>query len=195
MRVQKTPGGKLLRRVQSELNCVKGAKGTTIKVVEKAGQKLTTGLKRKTRFGQSNVGCQFLVKCNVRGDRDCREARAVYQIICQTCQNHPQNPQKVVYIGTTGFTIHKRLLEHCQDLRLGHLRNALAKHSRVVHPDGNEEFGAEAVESQIRFNLERFISEAIRIENAKNEQGTTLMNQRGEWGHFGISRLQVVRDI
>ena len=53
----------------------------------------------------------------------------------------------------------------------------------------------ESVESQIRYNLERFISEAIRIEMAKNEQGTTLMNQKGEWGHFGISRLQVVRDV
>ena len=56
----------------------------------------------------------------------------------------------------------------------------MAKHCRVVHLDGNVEFSAEAVESQIRFNLERFISEAIRIENAKNEQGTTLMNQRGQ---------------
>ena len=195
LKVQNTPGGKLLKKVKSGLSQVQGAKGTTIKAVEKAGQRLTSGLKKKARFGQMNAGCQYLVKCNVRGDKDCREARAVYQIICQTCQNHPQQPQKVVYIGTTGFTMHKRLLEHCQDLRLGNLRNALAKHSRLVHPDEEAVFAAESVESQIRYNLERFISEAIRIEMAKNELGTTLMNQKGEWGHFGISRLQVVRDV
>ena len=142
LKVQNTPGGKLLKKVKSGLSQVQGAKGTTIKAVEKAGQRLTSGLKKKARFGQMNAGCQYLVKCNVRGDKDCREARAVYQIICQTCQNHPQQPQKVVYIGVTGFPIHKRLLENCQDLRLGHLGNSLVKHSRVVHSNEEPVFSA-----------------------------------------------------
>ena len=34
----------------------------------------------------------------------------------------------------------------------------------------------------IRYNLDRFILEAIEIEEAKNDANTNVMNSRSEWG-------------
>ena len=70
----------------------------------------------------------------------------------------------------------------------------MVKHREAYHPGENPEFEPESLESSIRFNLERFITEALLIEKAKHERGTLLLNQRGEWGHFGITRLQVAHD-
>ena len=55
-------------------------------------------------------------------------------------------------------------------------------------------FEGEALEGQIRFNLERFVSEALEIQMAKDDPNVQLMNQRGVWGHYGVTQLQVVTD-
>ena len=85
-------------------------------------------------------------------------------------------------------------MEHVLDLRSGQLRNAMVKHRQVHHPNESPVFESEALVSAIRFNLEHFIMESLLIEKAKNERGTLLLNQRGEWGHFGITSLRVTDD-
>ena len=103
-------------------------------------------------------------------------------------------PIKAIYIGRTGFTLHKRFMEHVSNIKTGQIRNAMVKHREDHHPRQNSEYEAESLETSIRFNMECFISEALLIEKAKHERGAPLLNQRGELGHFGITRLQVAHD-
>ena len=196
LKVHPTPGGKLQGEIRGKLDQTPGPFGGNLKVVEKGGQLITTGLKRTQRFGATNEGCQFLMKCMIRGDRDCRNARGVYQIICKTCQDHPDNPKSVLYVGTSGFTMHKRLMEHQGAIRGNYLKNAMAKHQRKVHQQDAQVpvFEAEPIMSSIKFNLERFVMEALAIEKAKSK-ADILMNQKGEWGHYGITRLVVATDV
>ena len=134
------------------------------------------------------------MKCFVSGDTDCRSGRAVYRVCCQTCQNDPEKPPNVLYIGTTGFLAHKRFLEHSAALRTASLKNAIAKHENMHHAQNRGEYVGEIIEGSIKFNLERFVTEAIQIEKAKRSADTMLLNQKGEWGHFGVTRLQVVNE-
>ena len=98
------------------------------------------------------------------------------------------------YIGTKGFLAHKRFLEHSAAVRNGVLKNAVAKHDRLHHnPDGGD-YRGEILEGSIKFNLERFVTEAVRIQKAKDDPEITLMNQKGEWGHYGITRVQVINE-
>ena len=164
-------------------------------MVEKGGQGITSGIQGPRRWGNVYDGCQYLLKCNVRKDKDCRVGRCVYKVVCKTCQDYPITLKEVVHIGTSGFSLHKRLVEHMADVRTGALRNAMAKHQQAAHdnPQGAV-FEGEALEGQNCFNLEGFVSEALEIQMAKDDPNVHLMNQRGEWGHYGITRLQIVTE-
>ena len=86
-------------------------------------------------------------------------------------------------------------MEHSAAVRNGVLKNAVAKHDRLHHnPDGGD-YRGEILEGSIKFNLERFVTEAVRIQKAKDDPETTLINQKGEWGHYGITRVQVINSL
>ena len=82
--------------------------------------------------------------------------------------------KKVVYIGNSGFSLHRCLVDHMADIRTGALTNAMAKHQEAKHdnPKGAV-FEGQALEGQICLNLERFVSETLEIQMAKDDQ----MNQ------------------
>ena len=44
--------------------------------------------------------------------------------------------------------------------------------------------------SGIKSNLRRYVTEAIRIEEAQ-QQGEGLMNARGEWGRVALRRIDI----
>ena len=93
--------------------------------------------------------------------------RAIYRIICKTCE--ARDGQKFVYIGTTGFSIHKRMMEHIYCARAKNVKNALGKHS-ALHHEGEigVEFETEILQGGMKYNLERFILEAIEIKEGRN---------------------------
>ena len=96
-----------------------------------------------------------------------------------------------VYIGTSGFSIHKRMLEHDYCAKRHSASNALGKHMSNCHPNEPANFVSELLQGGIRYNLERFILEALEIEEAKNTPGIHVMNSRSEWGGKGLPRIQV----
>ena len=100
---------------------------------------------------------------------------------------------KFVYIGTTGFSIHKRMMEHSYSARTKKVSNALGKHSALHHVGENVfEFVSEILQGGMKYNLERFIMEAIEIEEGRDNPEYTIMNSRSEWGGHGLPRIQVV---
>ena len=74
---------------------------------------------------------------------------------------------RYVYIGTSGFNIHKRMLEHESCARNHNTLNALGKHMNNCHQNENATFVTEILQGGIKFNLERLILEALEIEEAK----------------------------
>ena len=45
----------------------------------------------------------------------------------------------------------------------------------------------------MRYNMDRMILEAHKIEEATNDPEVALLNQRGEWGHRGLVRIMTTQ--
>ena len=157
------------------------------KLEEMGGNPITSMFPNKDQFG-GNTGCQFKTKCYIDESQDCRISRAVYRIECQSCL---EEERKFVYIGTTGFNIHKRSLEHVKSVRQKNQNNALAKHMSLYHSDEEANFVTTCISGGIKFNLNRFILEAIEIEEARLNPEIRVMNSRSEWGGKGLPRIVV----
>ena len=77
------------------------------------------------------------------------------------------------------------------EVRAKSQKNALAKHIRLAHDNTEAEFVTKCIKGGITFNLNRFILEALVIEDAKSDQNLNLMNSRSEWGGRGLPRITV----
>ena len=71
---------------------------------------------------------------------------------------------KTLYISTTGCSLHKRLNEHQTAIARQDKSNALAKHMMTNHQNQTADFCTKIVDEQ-KFNLQRFVSESLYIEN------------------------------
>ena len=190
MKIPCTPGSKLLNTVRQKSEGTKGPDGGSTKFVEMGGTPVTLNFKQ-TEYLVGQPGCQFAVKCFIKDDQDCRISRGVYRITCKTCE--VREGKKYVYIGTSGFSIHKCMLEHDYCAKSHSASNALGKHMTICHPNEPANFESEVLQGGIRYNLERFILEALEIEEAKNTPDLHVMNSRSEWGGKGLPRIQVTR--
>ena len=81
-----------------------------------------------------------------------------------------------------------------QCVRSQQISNALAKHVELFHTDDNAEFVTEVIKGNIKYNLERFIYEAVEIEAIRNDPDIYTMNSRSEWGGKGLPRVQIVQN-
>ena len=61
------------------------------------------------------------------------------------------------------------------------------------HKNEEATFSTEILQGGIKYNLERFILEAIEIEEARNNPDIVIMNSRSEWGGKGLPRIQVTQ--
>ena len=153
------------------------------------GHLITSGLAKSEQFGGPG-SCQMsrTNKCNVDVDMDCRTTRAVYRAECQRCVEE-QCVQQGVYIGTTGCTVHKRTLEH-QNQSKKMTNNPQSKHHWTAHPNSAPKFTTKIVKAGLKYNMDRFITESIQIEKAKDNPNWNLLNQKSEWGNSGLVRLR-----
>ena len=79
-------------------------------------------------------------------------------------------------------------------MRRGLLSNELFKHHSQVHQNQNlvpDYFRSRPVRGGMKFNLDRFILEAHKIDEASRNPNIKLLNSRAEWGQRGIPRLAV----
>ena len=82
-------------------------------------------------------------------------------------------------------------MQHIGAVRRGQDSNALAKHHKTKHRGQAPVHKTKILRGNIKFNLDRFILEAISIDDMKNVQNMNLLNQKSEWGHHGLPRLGI----
>ena len=61
----------------------------------------------------------------------------------------------------------------------------------IAHPAQQPEFRTKIIKGGFRWNLERNIFEALEIAQQSRNININLLNQKSEWGHQGLVRLQV----
>ena len=95
---------------------------------------------------------------------------------------------KCSYYGTSGHSGHKRASEHLNALQKKNLSYAMTKHFRIEHPEvdasrENNLIRFKIISSSIKFNLQRFITEAFTIEKMdKFKENVRILNSKTEWG-------------
>ena len=100
MKIPCTPESKLLSIMRQKSGMSRGPDGGTTKFVEMEGTPVSLNFPQRD-FLTGLPGCQF----SINDEQDCRVSRGVYIIVCQTCEE--REGVKYVYIGTSGFNIHK----------------------------------------------------------------------------------------
>ena len=188
LNVQCTPGASLKARVQKVMEKLRGPDNGLTKVIEESGISVMSGLKVSDPY--QNMGCQYPEKCSADGQTDCSVSRCVYLIQCMKCKVILPN-KKVLYTGTTGCTLHKRLTEHEKAVQRKQTDNALAKHMRLKHPGEAPQFSTSILDKQ-RYNLQRYVSESLYIEKYTLTENIEVMNSKTEWGRQKLTRIAIV---
>ena len=105
---------------------------------------------------------------------------------------------KSSYFGTSGHSAHKRALEHLNALRKGNTSYAITKHYMNEHPEVNlktqqDLMSFKVICPSIKFNLNRFITEALAIEKMESyRDNVKILNSKTEWGCGRLRRLAVI---
>ena len=199
LNVPSTPGGKLAAKLSDSLRGQKGPDGGTTKVVESGGSSISRGLTISDPF-KSNE-CPFNIKCCSSSNTDCTSARIVYRIDCNLCctQVDAESELKVSYAGTSGHSLHKRLLEHQASVFRGDGTSALAKHHKLKHGDipfiNKEEvsnlYTATVIKPRVKFNIQRYVAESLVIDKFNNDPNIELINSKSEWGNNRVRGLEM----
>ena len=94
------------------------------------------------------------------------------------------------YIGTSGFSNHKRVREHQQDVRNRRQQNSLYKHHALHHANREARFASRSVRKGINFTMYRYNTEALLIEESNQDPNLDILNNRSESGQRGVPRVQ-----
>ena len=150
LKVPSTPNSTLMNTLRSQVAATKGPDQGTTKFVEMGGLPISLLFPMKECLTGVKY-CQYALKCNISEEQDCRVSRGIYRIICKTCE--VRDGKKYVYTGTSGFSIHKRMMEHLQCVRARNASNALAKHAQLHHENEEAEFVTEIVKGNVKFKF------------------------------------------
>ena len=69
-------------------------------------------------------------------------------------------------------------------------KNALAKHMTNEHPNEEPKFEAKIIDSQ-KFNLHRYVSESLHIEETTKDKEVKVLNSKAEWGRQKLTRIHL----
>ena len=191
LKVQATKDGELANVIRRKVGNNTMANGGKVKLVEKGGKSAMSGLKKGDPFWSG--GCPYKHKCYAGEKVDCTRSRSIYEVLCGTCPDGRWDKgQATVYIGTSGHSLHKRLMEHQSAVR-GQREDdsALSKHYHQVHNNcGDPDYQARIVGGSTK-NLERYVGESLYIEKRHLTDGITVINGRGEWGRLALPRIGI----
>ena len=178
-----TPHSELANRIRATLQDRISPDGGKTKVVERGGDKISKGLYRADPFGEKFS--PFNRKCPANGHANCTLNRVVYEIECLLCKNDHLDDnaevKRAIYRGQTGCSLHKRLIEHEDDLKRGQAQYGISKHFKITHPTIDTNHGglvmAKVVGHRV-FNMERCIEEALCIEQIEMDAGVEVLNSK-----------------
>ena len=170
--------------IQDKIDKVAGPDKGYTKVIESTGSAVTLGVK-KNPFKTNE--CRYRGECFAK-DTDCSKSRTVYRIECLKCK---EGEIKAWYTGTSGCSLHKRLTEHKNAMDRKDPKNALAKHMTNEHPNEEPKFEAKIIDSQ-KFNLHRYVSESLHIEETTKDKEVKVLNSKAEWGRQKLTRIHLL---
>ena len=96
-----------------------------------------------------------------------------------------------VYIGTSGRPLHSRSREHRTATARGDRNNPLSKHQILEHSGTPPNLEVEVLKGNIKYNIDRFIFESLKIEEFQGGQNVKILNNKSEWGHTSLKRIRV----
>ena len=188
-------------------------KGYTLKVVEKAGDKLEDILTKSNPWQGLDCGRRACLLCKTNQktqknlSQDCHTRNLVYQTWCISCQareeekiekDHEGDAKKIremknkiklhLYIGETSRSVYERSIEHQGDIDQLKTSSHMLRHLLELH--GGEErsavdFGMKVMR-YTRSSFERQILESVLIQENRDQH---LMNNRAEFNRCAIPRL------
>ena len=134
------------------------------------------------------VPCPYPTKCIVEDKCNCSTPNSIYRWDCFLCG---EDTRPRVYIGTTSFYLHKRILEHLNDIVRGNMEgSAIAKHLVQEHNGMDPAFRCRTVATEEQ-TLRRYVQEALILDRSRRD--CILMNRRSEWGMLKLPRIQLAR--
>ena len=188
LKVPVTPDSELIDNLKRVLEDEIGAEGGTTKCVELGGDLVTKGLSGSVK-PTGPRSCVFQEECNADEGVGCTVQRLVYQVSCKNC-SEGDPPTESIYVGTSGYSLHRRQRQHMEEIRRNQQSNAMAKHQRHVHPTLQPNFRSKPIRGGMQYNLDRYILEAHLIQENSQKDDVVLMNQRSEFGNRGIPRIE-----
>ena len=204
--VQYTNGGKLKDAIRKRIGGLVGPDGGKTKLVEKGGRSIMAGLGVKMVHN-----CPYGTSCRTMERTDCTIPNSVYLWDCLRCGPGPNvasastttndtnatssmGPtvpgRRMVYVGTTSFTLHKRTVEHWDSVSNRTGSSALRKHQEEYHGTQDPQFACTLVGSYNQ-TLRRYVAEALTLDRLRGDHG--IMNAKSEWGKMRLPRLQITR--
>ena len=156
------------------------------------------------------IECPFSTKCLSMDSTDCTVSKIVYKWNCLRCQedgtrSHQVNTnisedardfsmcggseREMIYIGTSGYSLHKRTLEHWNNIMHGNANgSSIAKHQYVFHEGEVPMYTCKTLQT-FKKTLGHYIWEALELDRARKTND--VMNQKSEWGMLRLPRLQL----
>ena len=175
-----TPNSELKKQYEK---VIKDSK-VNMKVIEKRGHTLQNMLQksRPTLKRKCKEEDECLV-CESGGKGDCKKENVTYEISCNKC--------KKVYIGETCKNAYTRGKQHKNQLQTQDKDSVLYRHNQQDHHQEETTtttFKMNVLQSH-RSALCRQITEAVKIDKTPNDK---LINNKAEWGHNKVVKMQTV---
>ena len=211
--VQHTPDSGLAKELRKMIQDLKPWTRISIKVVERAGERLEDILHKSNPWEGIDCGrddcllCLSSSKEERKSGIDCTKRNVVYETWCQTCRDikkkeiekegatgNKRKKEREVddyrYIGETARSSYERGIEHCKDLEYFRNRSHMLKHIVLRHQDMQPkevEFRMKVC-SQHKTAFERQITEAVLI---RNNSGPGLLNSKLEYNRCYIPKIVI----
>ena len=206
--VPSTKGSILANRLKEIVKQVSGPVGTSIKVIERPGRPLMTGLRHKPEPKHCQKNNCPIEAIGLTCDNQCGIENILYEAICKRCRDKqidegslPEEVTDYLYIGETSRTLAVRSSQHKKDYTKCSNQvmeeegsSFMWDHHRDVHdldapidPDTDYEF---SVLHQHRDPLSRQLAESVRIREAlskgkhyknKNITNVVSLNRKNEY--------------
>ena len=177
MMVPATPNGELKQIIEEKAKIAK----IKVKIVEKAGTKLSAYLKKFDKTSTKNLCSEkdCMVCCNAtKLTRKCRIPNIVYKITCKDCE---QSGLKAHYFGESSFNAYTRGVQHMNNYRSKNVntqeKSALRTHAKEHHGDKKVEYKMEVLQT-FKKPLARQVMESIHIIKSKSEDHFPMNNKK-----------------
>ena len=216
--VPSTEDSKLAKEIRAVIRELQPWTGISIKVVERAGEKLEEVLHKSDPW--ENVDCQRenCKPCKSSYSmekpkfKNCKRRSIVYKVWCKTCKKESEekrnknksenknkrkreemdkgNEETFTYIGETSRSAMERGEEHLKDLEFRRSKSHMLKHIVMYHGESEPEKIDFAMEilSSHRSSFERQIREAVLIERM---DGPYSMNSKLEYSRTVIPKIKM----